>query len=150
MENIYGYRYSSVDSKNRTVVPRFMRDKITSEIGSVIIYNSIMRLYDIERLYKTIELVKEGSYTSSNAEMLKMQLSELYALFSNLRENVKLDVQGRILLSEDFACRAGKFDYVEGNRNVKFIGEGNSIALVPNQEILNKYEDGIYASTLLK
>ncbi len=150
MENIYGYRYSCVDPKNRTVVPRFMREKITSEVGSVIIYNSIMRLYDIEKLYKTIELVKEGSYTSANAEMLKMQLKELYSLFSNLRENIKLDVQGRILLPEEFAYKTGQFNDVEGNRNVKFIGEGNSIALVPNQAILNNYENGEYASSLLK
>ena len=150
MEEIYGFNYNSVDSKNRVVIPRFMREKITSEIGSVIIYESIMRYYDVEKLYKAIEELKKGSYASANEEVMRNHLKELCTLFSNLRLNVKIDANGRTILPEVFASKAGQFKNVDGNKMIKLIGEGSSIAMVPNQIILDNYETGLYGESIVR
>ena len=150
MDKILGYRYSSVDSKNRVCIPQGMRERIDGELAMSIVKGSVLRLYDLQKVYTIIEEIKKGNYSEKFKDNVENIMKELCPLLSNLVPEVKFDANGRIMVPITIANQAGTFDYVKGDHLVKIIGEGSTIALVPNQRILNNYEEGLYAEDILR
>jgi ribonuclease HII len=115
-----------------------------------IVKGSVLRLYDLQKVYTIIEEIKKGNYSEKFKDNVENIMKELCPLLSNLVPEVKFDANGRIMVPITIANQAGTFDYVKGDRLVKIIGEGSTIALVPNQRILNNYEEGLYAEDILR
>ena len=99
---LIGNAVHNLDTKGRVVIPAKYRDDFGSSVFALYGVKGCIRLYSYEEFMKVASKVIDGDI-SKDAYRRK--------IFGSV-ENVSLDVQGRILLSEELRKKAGITDKV--------------------------------------
>ena len=99
---LIGNAVHSLDTKGRVVIPVKYREDLGSTIFALISVDGCIRLYPHEQFLQVIKKVREGDVTKNNYRRKVM----------GSVEQLSLDAQGRILLSEDLKKRASITDKV--------------------------------------
>ncbi|MBQ9900900.1 MAG: hypothetical protein IJM51_00725 [Clostridia bacterium] len=122
---LIGSAVHNLDTKGRIVIPAKYRDDFGSSVYALYGVKGCIRLYSYEQFMKATEKLRDADITK---DALRRRV------FGSV-ENISLDTQGRILLSEELRKKAGITD------RVRMVGMFGWLELWKEENLSEKEEE---------
>ena len=122
---LIGSAVHNLDTKGRIVIPAKYRDDFGSSVYALYGVKGCIRLYSYEQFMKATEKLRDADITK---DALRRRV------FGSV-ENISLDTQGRILLSEELRKKAGITD------RVRMVGMFGWLELWKEETLAQKEEE---------